>query len=189
MDPPTLFPLSPHRQDNWQHGGTLMAVFGETLRRLLDERGLSLGGLAEVTHYDKGYLSKISNGRRPVTEDVARACDAALHGRGELIAAAHLDVAAARDARPWETTELIQRIQASDASRHTIEQIEATVLELCCEYPFRDAVELRHDAQGWLRRIVSQLRKPVGLRQHTELLVAAGWLALLVGCLEYDLGM
>src|SRR5439155_23480940 len=46
-----------------------------------------------------------------------------------------------------------------------------------------------HDAQGWLRRIVSQLRKPVGLRQHTELLVAAGWLALLVGCLEYDLGM
>jgi transcriptional regulator with XRE-family HTH domain len=166
-----------------------MAAFGETLRRLLDERGVSLGRLADVTHYDKGYLSKISNGRRPVTEEVSRACDVALQARGELIAAAHLDVAAGRDARPWETTELIQRIQASDASPHTIEQIEATVFELCCEYPFRDAAELRHDAQGWLRRIVSQLRLPVGLRQHTELLVAAGWLALLIGCLEYDLGM
>jgi transcriptional regulator with XRE-family HTH domain len=166
-----------------------MAAFGETLRRLLDERGLSLGSLSETTHYDKGYLSKISNGRRPVTDEVARACDLALGARGELIAAAHLDVAAARDSRPWETTELIQRIQGSDASTHTIEQIEATVFELCCEYPFRNAVDLRHDAQGWLRRIVSQLRKPIGLRQHQELLVAAGWLALLVGCLEYDLGM
>jgi hypothetical protein len=33
------------------------------------------------------------------------------------------------------------------------------------------------------------LRRPVGLRAHTELLVAGGWLALLAGCVEYDLGM
>jgi hypothetical protein len=29
----------------------------------------------------------------------------------------------------------------------------------------------------------------VGLHQHRELLVPAGWLALLIGCIEYDMGM
>jgi hypothetical protein len=33
------------------------------------------------------------------------------------------------------------------------------------------------------------LRKPVGLQAHTELLAATGWLALLVGCIEYDMGL
>ncbi|HEV2928454.1 MAG TPA: XRE family transcriptional regulator, partial [Propionibacteriaceae bacterium] len=33
------------------------------------------------------------------------------------------------------------------------------------------------------------LFRPVGLKQHQELLTVAGWLALLVGCVEYDLGM
>jgi hypothetical protein len=33
------------------------------------------------------------------------------------------------------------------------------------------------------------LRKPVGLHAHAELLSATGWLALLAGCLEYDMGM
>jgi transcriptional regulator with XRE-family HTH domain len=166
-----------------------MTAFGEALRRLLDQRGVSLGRLSEATHYDKGYLSKMVNGRRPVTEEAARACDAALEARGELIAAAHLDVAAGREGRPWETAELIERVQASDASTHTIERIEAMVFELCCEYPFRDATELRGEAQEWLRHIVPMLRRQVGLREHRELLVSAGWLALLIGCLEYDLGL
>jgi transcriptional regulator with XRE-family HTH domain len=166
-----------------------MTTFGEALRRLMNERDQTLGRLAELTKYDKGYLSKVMNGRRPVTDEIARRCDVALDARGDLIAAAHLDVAAARDSRPWETADLIQRLQAADASPHTVERIEATVFELCCEYPFRDAVELRTESQEWLRHIATLLRKPIGLHQHRELLVSAGWLALLIGCVEYDLGM
>jgi hypothetical protein len=36
---------------------------------------------------------------------------------------------------------------------------------------------------------VRLLHRPVGLAAHRELLVAGGWLALLIGCVEYDLGM
>ncbi len=33
------------------------------------------------------------------------------------------------------------------------------------------------------------LKRPVGLQAHSELLTATGWLALLVGCIEYDMGL
>ncbi len=83
----------------------------------------------------------------------------------------------------------LRRIQASDAAPCTLEALGATVSRLCCEYPYRNANELVADARDWLRHIAQLLRKPVGLRQHRELLTSAGWLALLIGCLEYDLGL
>lgn len=67
--------------------------------------------------------------------------------------------------------------------------MQATVIELCCQYAYRDALDLRQEAQGWLTHVGGLLRRPVGLRAHQELLVAGGWLALLAGCVEYDLGM
>ncbi len=166
-----------------------MRAFSETLRRLQRERDMSLGRLSELTRYHKGYLSKVVNGKRPITEAIARACDTALDARGELIAAARLDVAAARDGRRAETADLVERVQKSETSSATLERIGSTVFELCCQYPYRDAAELRREAQEWLRQISGLLRRPVGLRQHSELSVSAGWLALLIGCLEYDLGL
>jgi hypothetical protein len=71
----------------------------------------------------------------------------------------------------------------------TVESLHATVTDLCCQYAHRDAAELRTEAQDWLRHVGAAFRQPVGLTQHRELLVAAGWLALLIGCVEYDLGM
>jgi transcriptional regulator with XRE-family HTH domain len=166
-----------------------MATFGDMLRGLRSELELSLGDLAKATNYSKGYLSNIERGNKPPTDDLARLCDQALGARGELVAAAHLDAAAARDATPWQKADLLRRVQASDASPSTLDALEATVLELCCQYPYRDAPELRGEAQGWLKQVASLLHRPVGLRQHSGLLVAAGWLALLIGCLEYDMGM
>ncbi|AVV47096.1 DNA-binding protein [Streptomyces sp. P3] len=60
--------------------------FGVALRELRLERGLSLADLARITHYSKGYLSKIENGRKPVNGDVARLCDDALAADGVLLA-------------------------------------------------------------------------------------------------------
>lgn len=37
--------------------------------------------------------------------------------------------------------------------------------------------------------VAQLLHRPVGLAAHQELLTAAGWLALLTGCLEYDMGI
>lgn len=58
--------------------------FGDALRRLRREREVSLRSLAQLVHYSKGYLSKIENGEKPPTADVARRCDAALAAEGAL---------------------------------------------------------------------------------------------------------
>src|SRR5947209_2508636 len=108
-------------------------TFGATLRRLREQRGMSLSQLAAAAHFTQGYLSNIENGRKRPTEDVARACDGELHARGELIATGHLDdTAALRDVNPWQTAELLQRVQAGDAAPATLASLEATVFELCC---------------------------------------------------------
>ncbi|MFC0527233.1 helix-turn-helix domain-containing protein [Phytohabitans kaempferiae] len=166
-----------------------MAMFGGMLRELRTQRGLSLSQLGRMVHYNKGYLSRVESGQRQPSEDLARRCDDALQARGDLIAAAHIDIAAARDTKPSATTELLRRIQASDITEGSLSALHATVHELCCQYSYRDAMELRTEAHDWLREVARVLRQPVGLHQHRELLTAAGWLALLVGCLEYDLGM
>lgn len=166
-----------------------MTSFGDMLRGMRARRGRSLADLARLVHYSKGYLSNVERGNKRPTEDLARACDEALGARGDLIAAAHLDEAASRDTSPWKTPELLRKLQASDTAPGTLDALHATVADLCCQYPYRDATDLRTEAQGWLEHVAKLLHKPVGLREHTELLAGAGWLALLIGCLEYDLGM
>ncbi len=166
-----------------------MTAFGEMLRQLREERGISLSAFAESIHYNKGYLSRVERGLQPPSEDVARLCDAALNARGDLVAAAHLDIAALRDSQPWQTTELLRRIQANDTAASTLDALQATVDQLCCEYPYRDPHELISEARDWLRHIAQVLRKPTGLQQHRELLASAGWLAVLIACMEYDLGL
>ncbi|MEU2156222.1 helix-turn-helix domain-containing protein [Streptomyces sp. NPDC019396] len=60
--------------------------FPAQLRRLRQERGLSLSDLSRLTHYSKGYLSKIETGAKRATIDVARRCDQVLLADGELLA-------------------------------------------------------------------------------------------------------
>jgi len=90
---------------------------------------------------------------------------------------------------PWQTAELVQRMQAGDATPRTLEILRVTVEELCCQYSRRDALELRDEAHAWLHQVGGLLERPVGLKPRRELLVAGGWLALLAGCVEYDAGL
>ncbi|WP_344162664.1 helix-turn-helix transcriptional regulator [Kribbella yunnanensis] len=163
--------------------------FGNRLRQYRDHRSWSLGDLSRATHYSRQYLSNIENGRKPASEDVATACDRALKAKGELIAAARQDTTARLSETPWQTAELVARLQATDTTAATLEALHSTVEELCCQYNRRDALELRQEAHEWLQHVGSLLRRPVGLKAHSELLVAGGWLALLAGCVEYDLGL
>ncbi|MFF8729249.1 helix-turn-helix domain-containing protein [Streptomyces sp. NPDC015171] len=59
--------------------------FPAQLRRLRQQRGLSLADLARQTHYSKGYLSKIETGAKRATADVARSCDQILRAEGALL--------------------------------------------------------------------------------------------------------
>lgn len=53
-------------------------AFGAQLRKLREQRGLSLKKFAKLVNYDPGYLSKIENNLKPPNTTLARACDAAL---------------------------------------------------------------------------------------------------------------
>ncbi|MGH3924079.1 MAG: helix-turn-helix domain-containing protein, partial [Pseudonocardiaceae bacterium] len=61
-------------------------TFGGELRRLREQRGLSLKKFAHLVHYDPGYLSKIENGLKPPTATLAARCDAELDADGALSA-------------------------------------------------------------------------------------------------------
>lgn len=61
-------------------------TFGTELRRLRQEKGLSLREFGALIHYSKGHLSKIESGLRPVSVEFARRCDAALGAGGALAA-------------------------------------------------------------------------------------------------------
>ena len=52
--------------------------FGERLRALREERGVSLAELARATSYSKSYLSRVETGRRPGNGLLAAACARAL---------------------------------------------------------------------------------------------------------------
>lgn len=66
----------------------MAGTFGELLREQRIAAGLSMGQLAKLIHYSKGYLSKIENDLKPPTPTVARLCDGALDVGGRLIEAA-----------------------------------------------------------------------------------------------------
>jgi transcriptional regulator with XRE-family HTH domain len=63
-----------------------MNDFGNALRRLRLEKGMSLAALAKLTNYSKGYLSKVESGVRPASDGIARVCDGALGTNGQLLA-------------------------------------------------------------------------------------------------------
>jgi transcriptional regulator with XRE-family HTH domain len=102
--------------------------------------------------------------------------DAARRGEAELVAATGMS-----------TIEVVSRIRASDLDQTTLDALAITVDQLCSRYPYAPADQLASEARVWMQRIVDLRHHHLTLAQHREVLVRAGWLALLVGCLEYDL--
>ncbi|MCX5121241.1 XRE family transcriptional regulator [Micromonospora sp. NBC_00362] len=87
-----------------------------------------------------------------------------------------------------DTLEIVTRMRASDVSQATLEGLRITADRLCSEYPYTDSADLRVEGHAWLRRMTALLDARLTLAQHRELLTLAGTVALLVGCVEYDMG-
>jgi transcriptional regulator with XRE-family HTH domain len=66
--------------------GVALGTFGPELRRRRAAANLSLADLAMRLHYSKGYLSKVENGAKLPSRDLATRCDALLRASGELLA-------------------------------------------------------------------------------------------------------
>ncbi|MBP2336560.1 transcriptional regulator with XRE-family HTH domain [Saccharothrix coeruleofusca] len=87
-----------------------------------------------------------------------------------------------------DTMEIVSRLRASSVDEATVQALRITVDRLCSEYAHRHPDELLVEGREWLRRIVDLQEQRLGFRQRRDTLELAGWLALLVGCLEYDTG-
>lgn len=87
-----------------------------------------------------------------------------------------------------DTLEIVARLRMSDVSPATLEALAITADRLGCDYSHLPPEELHTESQAWLRRLTTLLDRRLTLTQHREVLTLAGQVALLVGCLEYDMG-
>src|SRR5205809_249415 len=63
----------------------MSSAFGSRLRQARQAAGWSLRELAGRVHYNTGYLSKIENGLRPASIELAKRCDEELGTGGALV--------------------------------------------------------------------------------------------------------
>lgn len=87
-----------------------------------------------------------------------------------------------------DTHDIVSRLRASDVDGATLDALRVTVDRLCSEYPYAAGEQLLVEGRRWLHHVAEIQSRRLTLGQYREILDLAGWLALLVGCVEYDLG-
>ena len=87
-----------------------------------------------------------------------------------------------------DTHELVQRLRYSSVNDSTLEALQLTVEQLCRDYASTDAYQLISTSREWLSQLTQLIDQRLSRAQHKDVLDAAGWLTLLIGCLEYDTG-
>jgi hypothetical protein len=87
-----------------------------------------------------------------------------------------------------DTLELVSRLQRSDLDQATLDGLRLIADRLCSEYPFMPGDQLIVEGRAWLRRVVSFRGQRLTLNQHREIHTLAGWITLLIACVEYDSG-
>jgi hypothetical protein len=92
------------------------------------------------------------------------------------------------EAELFDTMELARMADVSDIGSGTVEAVQEAVELLCRAYPSSSALTLRDRSKQRLKYVLGLLGGRLTLSQHREILVQAGWLANLLGCLHYDLG-
>ncbi|WP_049569509.1 hypothetical protein [Streptomyces sp. SBT349] len=87
-----------------------------------------------------------------------------------------------------ETVDILNRLNHSDVDSATLDALRITTDRLCSEYAYLPSEQLLTEGRQWMRRLVDLHSRSLTLSQHREILTISGWLALLVGCVEYDAG-
>jgi transcriptional regulator with XRE-family HTH domain len=171
-----------------------VATFGDTLRRLRTEAGLKQGELAKQANWSQSQISRTEQNLFTPDEATVARLDRALNANGHLITAYANGSASSSELvhpgrDPLLFSDLMRKIHRTDVGRDTIDQLTVITEQLCCEYVSRPPEELREDAHHQLEYVQRLLEGSTRLGEHRELLVIAGWLALLIGCVNYDLGL
>jgi transcriptional regulator with XRE-family HTH domain len=189
---------------------TAAACLGALLRRLRNFNGLTQAGLGRRTGYHGSYIGAVERSAVRPSRELVERCDEALRADGVLLMlwplvdlegtlpATDGDEPAlelvAPDARPgsdgavFEAVEVARRAEASELGPGTLAGVERTMARL------RDAAAGTPPG-ALLPAVLAQLgyvgrlleRRP-NLAQHRRLLVAAGWLSVLVAQLSFEAG-
>ncbi len=186
------------------------ACLGALLRRLRTFNGLTQAGLGRRTGYHGSYIGAVERSAVRPSRELVERCDEALQADGVLLMLwplvdpegslpatggdePALEVATP-DARPgpdgavFEAVEVARRAEASGLGPGTLAGVERTVARL------RDAAagtppgELLPAVLAQLGYVGRLLERRPTLAQHRRLLVAAGWLSVLVAQLSFEAG-
>ena len=87
-----------------------------------------------------------------------------------------------------DTLELVSRLQRSDMDDATLDGLRVMADRLCSEYPFMPATSCSPKGGPGCAGSPQLRGQRLTLKQHREILVLAGWIALLIACVEYDTG-
>lgn len=98
------------------------------------------------------------------------------------------DTPAAGENWTAEAVELMRQTEESDIGPATLETIDRIVDRLCRDYSSTEPVVLRREVRKQLGYVGQLLNGRLTLAQRRHLLAAAGWLALLLACLHFDVG-
>ena len=161
--------------------------FPAEMRRLRQERGLSLRQLGALAHRAKSHLHELETGKKQPSAEVAEHIDQLLRAGGQLAALVATPMPASTASDETDALELAQRIAASDVSAETLERIEAAVDDLASAYATTPPHELLPKVRRHLVYIARLLDARSTLDQHRRLVVAGGWLALLRATVHIDL--
>jgi hypothetical protein len=167
--------------------------FRDALGRLLGASGLSLHELARRSHYDVGYLSKVINGHKHGSRDLALVLDKELDAGGVLVDAWD------RSARPL--TRVVPSSRAVEALRVAmgsddaagIDSVRNGLTELVTHYaqvvPTASSMAV-YDELVSVRSFAGSLlgRGGSAQGQRSDIVVMSGWLSSLLAIAATDAG-
>jgi transcriptional regulator with XRE-family HTH domain len=173
--------------------------FGNELRRLLGERGMSLREAARRAHCDPGYLSKVANGHKSATPNMIAILEKVLSANGALTKAA--EAAALTNPRSRATRvatrtdvevgrRVVQALETIDDGRITsvVDGLAALIeyyAETICVLPPMGV----YDEILTVRSYANKLTERSGFAtRHRDLALTAGWLSALLAIAACDMG-
>jgi transcriptional regulator with XRE-family HTH domain len=166
--------------------------FGDLMRALLGERGMSYRALAAHVFQSKTHLHELAAGRKTPTPEIARRIDDALGASGALIALAPVHPTRPVPDDPGldaesEAVELVRRVEASDVSDGTLTRLEQMADRMAMSYASTPPAELLPIVRRHLGYVTGLVEARMTIERQRRLLVVGGCLSLLAATLYIDL--
>lgn len=87
----------------------------------------------------------------------------------------------------FNTMELARLIDGADIGIGTLDALEEATDLLCRAYPKTPSATLKIRIKKRLKHVIDLLGSRITIDQHRRLLIVAGWMTALLGCVHYDM--